>query len=154
MACDDIQMMHDTNWVVFPFHASLGPLDVAQTELDTIPSPKIATQGVFFTVCCIPRDIHGNPTEPLERLLHCDIKKVRHDGVCYSIMISCSVLQENVNGESIDHDLVIRKAVQDNGYEFCLKLKESGHCVGTFKYGGHVLGQTGFTIVCLTGEKC
>jgi hypothetical protein len=58
-----------------------------------------------------------------------------------------------VGGQSVPHELVIRKATIGGGYELCVKLKEKGHYIGTVKYGGRIIGRPGFTIICLTGKK-
>lgn len=63
-------------------------------------------------------------------------------------------MQQGVNGgESVKHELFIRKASAEGGYELCLKLMEHGHFVGTVKYGGKVVGQPCFTIICLASKK-
>lgn len=55
--------------------------------------------------------------------------------------------------ESVAHELVIRRAVAEEGYELCLKLKEIGHYLATVKYDGKVVGPTCFTIICLTSKR-
>lgn len=63
-------------------------------------------------------------------------------------------MQHTLNGEeTADHELVVRKAVTKDGYELCLKLKESGHYTGTIMYNGKVLGRSCFPIICLTSKE-
>lgn len=64
--------MNDNRCMLVP----AGPLDVAMTELAPIASPKIAVEGVYFTIKLFPRDRHGNPATVSTKCCKVDIIKV------------------------------------------------------------------------------